>query len=68
MIRRAHHTNVSVADPTPEQIRECTAAIRRTWTPRERERRFGLKYIKWLPPVISELDLLGQWTSEFDSS
>ncbi len=68
MIRRARHTNMSAADPTPEQIRERTAAIRQTWTPRERERRLGIKYIRWLPPMISELDLPGQSASEFDFS
>jgi hypothetical protein len=68
MIRRARHTNMSAADPTPEQIRERSAAIRQTWTPRERARRLGVKHIKWLPPMICELDLPGHLASEFDSN
>ena len=68
MIRKAHHTNMSVADPTPEQIREHCTAIRQKWTPRERARRLGVKHINWLPPVISELDLPGHSTNEFDSN
>jgi len=68
MIRKAHHTNMSVADPTPEQIRELSAAIRQKWTPRERARRLGVKHINWLPPVISELDLPGYSANEFDSN
>ena len=68
MIRKAHHTNMSATDPTPEQIRERSAAIRKQWTPRERLRRSGFKRIKWLPPVISELDLPGQSVNEFDSN
>jgi hypothetical protein len=59
---------MSAADPTPEQIRDRTAAIRRTWTPRERARRLGIRHINWLPPVISELDLPGQLANEFDSN
>jgi hypothetical protein len=66
MIRKAHHTDMSATDPTPEQIRERTAEIRRQWTPRERARRTGIKRIKWLPPVVSELDFPGQSASEFD--
>jgi hypothetical protein len=68
MIRKAHHMNMSAMDPTPEQIRERTAAIRRQWTPRERARRSGIKRIKWMPPMISELDLPGQSANEFDSN
>jgi hypothetical protein len=68
MIRKAHHTNMSAADPTPEQIRERTAAIRQTWTPRERARRSGIKHINWLPPLICELDLPGHSANEFDSN
>lgn len=68
MIRKARNTNMSATDPTPEQIRERSAAIRRTWTPRERARRLGIKHINWLPPVISELELPGQSVAEFDSN
>lgn len=68
MIRKARHTNMSAADPTPEQIRDRTAMIRQSWTPRERARRLGVRHIDWLPPVISELDLFGQSMSEFDSN
>ncbi len=67
MIRKAH-PNMSAADPTPEQIRERSAEIRRNWTPRERARRSGIKRIKWLPPVISELELPGYAANEFDSN
>jgi hypothetical protein len=58
---------MSATDPTPEQIRERSAAIRRQWTPRERARRTGIKRIKWMPPMISELDLPGQSALEFES-
>lgn len=67
MIRKARNTTMSATDPTPEQIRERSAAIRKNWTPRERARRLGIKHINWLPPVISELELPGS-TSEFDSN
>jgi hypothetical protein len=67
MIRKAH-PNMSATDPTPEQIRERSAEIRRNWTPRERARRSGVKRIKWLPPVISELELPGYVSNEFDSN
>lgn len=68
MIRKAYHTHMSATDPTPEQIRERTAEIRQRWTPRERARRSGIKRIKWMPPMISELELPGYSASDFDSN
>jgi len=68
MIRKAHHTDMSAMDPTPEQIRERTEAIRRGWTPRERARRSGFKRVSWTPPVISELEVPGFVPAEFDSN
>ena len=53
-------------DPTPDEIRRRTAAIRKTWTPRERARRSGMRRIGWLPPIFSEVDLLGL-NAEFES-
>jgi len=59
MIRRAENTDMSAMDPTPDQIRERTKAIRATWTPRERARRSGIRRADWMPPTISEFDLPG---------
>ncbi len=68
MIRKAHPTDMSAMDPTPDQIRERTRAIRATWTPRERTRRLGIKRADWMPPMISEFDLPGGVLSDFDSN
>ena len=67
MIRKAHHSGMSVTDPTPEQIRQRSEAIRKAWSPRERARRANFKRTHWMPPVISETELPGFSLSEFDS-
>jgi hypothetical protein len=59
---------MSATDPTPEQIRERTAEIRQTWSPRERARRTRLKRVTWMPPVVSELDLPGYNAADFDTN
>ncbi len=67
MIRRAHSTDMSAMDPTPQQIRERSKEIRDQWSPRERARRLGIKRADWMPPVICELDLPGA-LGEFDGN
>ena len=59
MIRKAHPTDMSAMDPTPDQIRERSLEIRNKWSPRERARRLGVKRASWMPPMISELELPG---------
>ena len=41
-----------VKDPTPEEIRSRTAAIRRGWSERERTRRATWTPPHWLPPLL----------------
>jgi len=67
MIRKAHHSNPMFMDPTPDEIRRRTAAIRKTWSPRERARRSGVKRIFWTPPVVAETDLPGFLAGDFES-
>jgi hypothetical protein len=66
MIRKAHNLDMSLTDPTPEQIRQRTEAIRRGWSPRERARRAHFKRIHWTPPLFSESELPGYSASDFD--
>lgn len=44
-------------DPTPEDIRRETAAIRQTWSPRECERRSHFRATPWMPPVLLAREL-----------
>ena len=68
MIRRAENLDPLATDPTPEEIRRRTAAIRKTWTPRERMRRSGYRRIDWLPPIFSEADIvLGFGPSDYEA-
>lgn len=67
MIRRAQKLEMSAMDPTPEQIRERSEAIRNTWSPRERARRLRFKQVSWTPPIFAETDLPGLMSSDFDS-
>jgi hypothetical protein len=68
MIRRAQNLDPTAADPTPDEIRRRTAAIRKNWTPRERARRSGFRRIGWLPPIFAEADVvLGFGPGDYDS-
>jgi hypothetical protein len=67
MIRKAHDTDASPMDPTPEQIRQRSAAIRKTWSPRERARRSNFKHVIWTPPVFAEGDLPGYLIGDFEA-
>lgn len=68
MIRRAQNLDPRATDPTPEDIRRRTAAIRKTWTPRERARRSSFRRIGWLPPIFSEAEVvLGFGPGDFET-
>lgn len=67
MIRRAHNSDMSATDPSPEEIRRRTEAIRKTWSPRERARRTGIKRISWIPPIFSESELAGFSPADFET-
>ena len=66
MIRKAHNFDMSVTDPTPEQIRQRTETIRKAWSPRERARRSNFKRLRWTPPLFSEIELPGYSAGDFD--
>jgi hypothetical protein len=64
MIRSARQSQRFVADPSPDEIRRRSEAIRRGWSPRERIRRSTWTPPPWLPPMLevprSELGLYPQ--------
>ena len=66
MIRKAHNLDMSVTDPTPDQIRQRTEAIRQAWSPRERARRCNFKRVHWTPPLFSETELPGYSAVDFE--
>jgi hypothetical protein len=66
MIRKAHNLDMSVTDPTPEQIRQRSEAIRKAWGPRERARRATFKRVGWTPPLFSERELPGYSAGDFE--
>ena len=53
-------------DPTPEEIRRRSEAIRKTWSTKERARRSGVRRVSWTPPVVAETDLPGFEAGDFD--
>jgi hypothetical protein len=59
MIRKAFNLGPTAMDPTPDEIRRRSEAIRKAWTPRERARRTGTKRVGWTPPVFAETDFAG---------
>ena len=67
MIRRAYNLGPSAMDPTPDEIRRRSEAIRKTWTPRERARRSSTKRVNWTPPVFAESDFAGYGGFDMDS-
>jgi hypothetical protein len=66
MIRRARNSDMSATDPTPEEIRRRSEAIRKDWSPRERARRSGFRRISWIPPIFSESELAGYSPADFE--
>lgn len=44
-------------DPSPEDIRRETAAIRQAWSPREHNRRSYYRPTPWMPPVLMDREL-----------
>ena len=66
MIRKARNFEMSDSDPTPEQIRQRSEAIRKGWSPRERARRSNFKRASWMPPQFSDSELPGYLASDFD--
>ncbi len=68
MIRKAQNLGPLATDPTPDDIRRRTAAIRKTWNPRERARRTVFHRNSWLPPIYSEAEIiLGFGPNDHDS-
>ncbi len=67
MIRRAQRMDPLASDPTPDQIRQRSEAIRKAWSPRERARRLGFKPSGWTPPTFRDADLPGYLANEFES-
>jgi hypothetical protein len=67
MIRKVNYFEPSPADPTPDEIRQRTAAIRKGWTLRERARRSNVKHVRWTPPTFHDSDLPGFLASDFES-
>ena len=66
MIRKAQRLDMTAMDPTPEEIRQRSEAIRKQWTPRKRARRTGFKRAAWMPPVFSEFELGGPSAADPD--
>jgi hypothetical protein len=66
MIRKARNFDMSVSDPTPEQIQQRSEAIRKAWGPRERARRMNVKRVHWTPPIFSETDIPGYSSRDLD--
>ena len=58
MIRRIDDTDREFCDPTPQEIRERAAEIRKKWSPRVAQRRRVSADSKWLPPLVLAIDLV----------
>lgn len=52
MAARIRRRESFLPDPTPEDIRRETSAIRQTWTPRETDRRCHYRPTPWMPPTL----------------
>ena len=57
MPRRTKLHDREPCDPTPEQIRERSAEVRRGWSKRVAARRLAQAIAPWAPPVIFASDL-----------
>lgn len=57
MALRTRRRESFLPDPTPDDIRRETAAIRQTWSLREQERRCHYRATPWLPPTLVAREL-----------
>ena len=58
MVERTRRRSESLLpDPSIEDIRRETAAIRQTWSPRELRRRSHYRAVPWFPPLMAVRDL-----------
>jgi hypothetical protein len=57
MAARTRRRESFLPDPTPEEIRRETAAIRQNWSIRERDRRCHFRPTPWMPPVLVSREL-----------
>ncbi len=51
------------ADPTPEQIRQRSAEVRRNWSKRVAARRIAQVISPWAPPLIFTTDVVREMNS-----
>ena len=56
---RRELVSLRITDPTPDEIAERAAEIRREWTPEEHERRSAGRYSSWEMPVCNMEALTG---------
>ena len=52
MKRNGRSRSVERLDPSPKAIRQMSAAIRDSWSDRERAKRAGRKESAWTPPRV----------------
>ena len=54
--RKQQRTRPPAVDPTPEEIIERCAEVRRSWSPEEEARRLCCKSARWRPPHYTKFD------------
>ena len=57
MAARMRRRESFLPDPTQDEIRRETAAIRQSWSPRELDRRCHYRATPWLPPMLHSREL-----------
>jgi hypothetical protein len=67
MAERMRRRESFLPDPTPEEIRRETAAIRQAWSDRETTRRCHYHATPWMPPILGSRELSDS-TSDFEAS
>lgn len=58
MIWKIEHEDRELSDPTPQEIRERAAEIRKRWSPRVAERRKVAPEPRWSPPLVLTIELV----------
>ena len=51
------------SDPTPEQIQERSAEVRRGWSKRVAARRIAQTLLPWVPPLVYTTELVREINS-----
>ena len=66
MSRKTHPFDREPSDPTPDEIRERSAEVRKGWSKRVTARRQAWPEPTWTPPLVATVELIREMNARPD--